>query len=90
MNGPTIVLNAEKGLVEALLLDNGYLMDKRTAAFGTAAAKCLALRMHARSEFSVSGFMHVGNFRPCDWSVPVRVCACGHGTRQIRKSVPIR
>lgn len=42
LNGLMIVLSAKTGLVEALLLDNGYLTDIRTAAAGAVAAKHLA------------------------------------------------
>jgi ornithine cyclodeaminase len=37
-----VVLSAKTGLVEALLLDNGYLTDVRTAAAGAVAADALA------------------------------------------------
>ncbi len=42
LNGMMVLLSAETGLVEALLLDNGYLTDVRTAAAGAVAAKHLA------------------------------------------------
>jgi ectoine utilization protein EutC len=42
LNGLMILLSARTGLVEALLLDNGYLTDVRTAAAGAVAAKYLA------------------------------------------------
>ncbi len=41
-NGMMVVLSATTGLVEALLLDNGYLTDVRTAAAGAVAARHLA------------------------------------------------
>jgi ornithine cyclodeaminase len=41
-NGLMVVLSAKTGLVEAVLLDNGYLTDVRTAAAGAVAAKHLA------------------------------------------------
>ncbi|MDN5786537.1 ectoine utilization protein EutC [Pseudorhodobacter sp.] len=41
-NGMMVVLSATTGLVQALLLDNGYLTDVRTAAAGAVAAKHLA------------------------------------------------
>lgn len=41
-NGMMVVLSSKTGLVEALLLDNGYLTDVRTAAAGAVAAKHLA------------------------------------------------
>src|SRR5690606_3544095 len=42
LNGLMIVLSATTGLVEAVLLDNGYLTDVRTAAAGAVAARHLA------------------------------------------------
>lgn len=42
LNGLMILFSAKTGLVEALLLDNGYLTDVRTAAAGAVAAKHLA------------------------------------------------
>ncbi|AYG69936.1 MULTISPECIES: ectoine utilization protein EutC [unclassified Rhizobium] len=41
-NGLMMLLSARTGLVEALLLDNGYLTDVRTAAAGAVAARHLA------------------------------------------------
>ncbi len=42
VNGLMVLFSATTGLVEALLLDNGYLTDVRTAAAGAVAAKYLA------------------------------------------------
>ena len=42
LNGLMILFSATTGLVEALLLDNGWLTDLRTAAAGAVAAKSLA------------------------------------------------
>lgn len=42
LNGLMILFSAKTGLIEALLLDNGYLTDMRTAAAGAVAAKHLA------------------------------------------------
>ena len=42
VNGLMVYFHADTGLVEALLLDNGYLTDVRTAAAGAVAAKHLA------------------------------------------------
>ncbi len=42
VNGLMVLLSAHTGLVEALLLDNGYLTDIRTSAAGAAAARHLA------------------------------------------------
>ncbi|WP_421904884.1 cyclodeaminase [Mameliella sp.] len=42
LNGLMILFSAKTGLVEALLLDNGYLTDVRTAAAGAVAVRHLA------------------------------------------------
>jgi ornithine cyclodeaminase len=42
LNGLMILFSARTGVVEALLLDNGYLTDIRTAAAGAVAARYLA------------------------------------------------
>lgn len=42
VNGLMVLLSSRTGLVEALLLDNGYLTDVRTAAAGAIAAKYLS------------------------------------------------
>jgi ornithine cyclodeaminase len=42
VNGLMVLFSARTGLVEALLLDNGYLTDVRTAAAGAVAAKFLS------------------------------------------------
>lgn len=42
LNGLMTLFSAKTGLVEAVLLDNGYLTDVRTAAAGAVAAKHLA------------------------------------------------
>jgi ectoine utilization protein EutC len=42
LNGLMIVFSAKTGLVEAMLLDNGYLTNVRTAAAGAVAARHLA------------------------------------------------
>jgi ornithine cyclodeaminase len=42
LNGLMIVLSARTGLLEAILLDNGYLTDIRTAAAGGVAARHLS------------------------------------------------
>jgi ectoine utilization protein EutC len=42
LNGLIVVLDAETGIVRAVLLDNGYLTDVRTAAAGAVAARHLA------------------------------------------------
>jgi ornithine cyclodeaminase len=42
LNGLMVLLSADTGIVEAVLLDNGYLTDVRTAAAGAVAARHLA------------------------------------------------
>lgn len=42
LNGLMILFSAKTGLIDALLLDNGYLTDIRTAAAGAVAARHLA------------------------------------------------
>ncbi|PAP94897.1 cyclodeaminase [Mesorhizobium wenxiniae] len=42
VNGMMVLLSSKTGLVDALLLDNGYLTDIRTAAAGAVAAKHLS------------------------------------------------
>lgn len=42
LNGLMVLFSAKTGLVEALLLDNGFLTDVRTAAAGAVAAKWMA------------------------------------------------
>jgi ectoine utilization protein EutC len=44
LNGLMVLLDAETGIVKAVLLDNGYLTDVRTAAAGAVAARYLAPR----------------------------------------------
>ncbi len=48
VNGVMLLISARTGLIEAVLLDNGYLTNVRTAAAGAVAAKWLA-RRDARS-----------------------------------------
>jgi ornithine cyclodeaminase len=55
VNGMMVLLSAKTGLVEALLLDNGYLTDVRTAAAGAVAAKHLS-----RPESSVAAIFGAG------------------------------
>lgn len=54
-NGMMVVLSATTGLVEALLLDNGYLTDVRTAAAGAVAADVLARKDAARAAILGAG-----------------------------------
>lgn len=55
LNGLMILFSAKTGLVEALLLDNGYLTDVRTAAAGAVAARHLA-----REDASVAAIFGAG------------------------------
>ncbi|WP_332685710.1 ectoine utilization protein EutC [Bosea sp. (in: a-proteobacteria)] len=55
LNGLMILFSARTGLVEALLLDNGYLTDVRTAAAGAVAARHLA-----RPEAAVAAIFGAG------------------------------
>ena len=55
LNGLMILLGARTGLVQALLLDNGYLTDVRTAAAGAVAARHLA-----RADASVATIFGAG------------------------------
>jgi ornithine cyclodeaminase len=55
LNGLMILFSAKTGLVDALLLDNGYLTDVRTAAAGAVAARHLAPR-----EVRVAGVLGPG------------------------------
>lgn len=55
VNGMMVLLSARTGLVEALLLDNGYLTDVRTAAAGAVAAKYLS-----REDSSVAAVFGAG------------------------------
>ncbi|MEI9422817.1 ectoine utilization protein EutC [Mesorhizobium sp. Cs1299R1N1] len=55
VNGMMVLLSARTGLVEALLLDNGYLTDVRTAAAGAVAAKHLS-----RPDSSVAAIFGAG------------------------------
>ena len=54
-NGMMVVLSATTGLVEALLLDNGYLTDVRTAAAGAVAADALARKYATRAAILGAG-----------------------------------
>jgi ornithine cyclodeaminase len=55
LNGMMVLLSSKTGLVEALLLDNGYLTDVRTAAAGAVAAKHLS-----REDASVAAVFGAG------------------------------
>ena len=55
LNGLMVLFAANTGLVEAVLLDNGYLTDVRTAAAGAVAAKWLS-----REDAKVAGIIGSG------------------------------
>ncbi|MER9875511.1 cyclodeaminase [Mesorhizobium sp. M0195] len=55
VNGMMVLLSSKTGLVEALLLDNGYLTDIRTAATGAVAAKHLS-----RADSSIAAIFGAG------------------------------
>ncbi|MER8387544.1 cyclodeaminase [Mesorhizobium sp. M1428] len=55
VNGMMVLLSSKTGLVEALLLDNGYLTDIRTAAAGAVAAKHLS-----RADSSIAAIFGAG------------------------------
>jgi ornithine cyclodeaminase len=55
LNGLMVLFSAQTGRVEAVLLDNGYLTDVRTAAAGAVAAKHLA-----PSEVACAGVLGTG------------------------------
>ena len=55
LNGLMILFSTKTGLVEALLLDNGYLTDVRTAAAGAVAARHLS-----RPESGVAAILGAG------------------------------
>jgi ornithine cyclodeaminase len=55
LNGMMVLLSARTGLVEALLLDNGYLTAIRTAAAGAVAARHLA-----REDASIAAILGSG------------------------------
>ena len=55
LSGLMMLLSARTGMVEALLLDNGYLTDIRTAAAGAVAARHLA-----RADASIAAILGTG------------------------------
>lgn len=55
LNGLMVLFSSKTGLVEGLLLDNGYLTDVRTAAAGAVAAKWLS-----RPDARVAGVIGTG------------------------------
>ncbi|RED43393.1 cyclodeaminase [Aestuariispira insulae] len=66
VNGLMVLFSAKTGLVEALLLDNGYLTDVRTAAAGGVAAKWLSRKDAKHAGIvgaGVQGFMQLQALR---------------------------
>lgn len=55
VNGLMVLLSAKTGLLEAMLLDNGYLTDVRTAAAGAVAAKHLSSESAAKAAIIGAG-----------------------------------
>ncbi|MEH6403747.1 MAG: cyclodeaminase [Sneathiella sp.] len=55
LNGLNVLFSAKTGIVEGVLLDNGYLTDVRTAAGGAVAAKWLS-----REDATVAGIVGTG------------------------------
>lgn len=55
LNGLMVLFDAKTGIVQAVLLDNGYLTDVRTAAAGAVAAKHLS-----RKDSAVAGILGTG------------------------------
>lgn len=55
VSGMMVLLSAKTGMLEALLLDNGYLTDVRTAAAGAVASKWLARADAARATIIGAG-----------------------------------
>jgi ectoine utilization protein EutC len=71
LSGTMLLVSAKTGLLEAVLLDNGYLTDLRTAAAGAVAAKYLAREnLHtvgvigagAQARYQVLALRQVRNF----------------------------
>ncbi len=89
LNGLMVALSAKTGMVDALLLDNGYLTDIRTAAAGAVAARRLAPReVHtagvlgsgAQARLQIEAAHLVRPFeRVLVWGRdPVKAVACAH------------
>jgi ornithine cyclodeaminase len=85
--GLVLVFNARTGALEAILLDNGYITDLRTAAAGAIAAKHLAreaietvgvIGTGAQARLQVQLLAHVRSFRMVKvWGRhPAAVAAC--------------
>lgn len=74
-NGMMVVLSAQTGLVHALLLDNGYLTDLRTAAAGAVAADALARPDAARAAILGAGMQARMQLRALALVRPLRQAA---------------
>ena len=77
LNGLMILFSAKTGLVEALLLDNGYLTDVRTAAAGAVAASHLAPETVETAVCLARVCKPACKFRPPIWSAPSSACCMG-------------
>lgn len=82
LNGLMILFSAKTGLVEALLLDNGYLTDIRTAAAGAVAARHLA-----PEEVHTAGVIGTG-MQARGWCGRSGGCWSGDGTRSAQPIAP--
>ena len=60
LNGMMVQLSSKTGLVETLLLDNGYLTDVRTAAAGAVAARHLSREDSEDRQFAELGAVVAG------------------------------
>jgi ornithine cyclodeaminase len=84
LNGLMILFSAKTGLVEALLLDNGYLTDVRTAAAGAVAARHLA-----PAAVDTAGVIGTGTqARLQIWCGRSARCWSGAATRKRRAAAP--
>jgi ornithine cyclodeaminase len=72
LNGLMILFSARTGLVEAVLLDNGYLTDIRTAAAGAVAADHLARRDAVRAGIIGAGVQARLQLGALAWVRPIR------------------
>ena len=80
LNGLMILFSAKTGLVKALLLDNGYLTDMRTAAAGAVAAAILRRNVSRPPACSAPACRHGCRSSPRIWCG--RSSGAGLGPRQ--------
>ncbi len=74
-----VLLDAETGIIKAVLPDNGYLTDVRTAAAaGAVAARYLAPRRVRTAAFSVLAGRPSFRSAPCGWCATSRSWWSGH------------